>query len=176
MKTTSSMTLLLSQDLRGKGGLSTGRLRGPGTPTHIPVKEMGAARGSTSPGSQQVATVLQGQVQSLLCSGSDRCSWSRVSWDPFTSQPSAASSQTPEPPETRALGSGGHGFRGRWTCVGGGAWPQIGHVPVCLPVHVSVCASLCACTRGTASHKHTHVWVRLGETLFLGGYLGRGHN
>lgn len=30
---------------------------------------------------------------------------------------------------------------------------------MCLPVHVSVCASLCACTRGTASHKHTHVWV-----------------
>ena len=141
----------------GSLSLSTGPLRGPETPTYTPVKKMGAARGSTSPGSQQMATVLQGQIQSLLCGGSDGCSRSRLSRDPSTSQPSAPPPKPQSHWRPGALGGGGHGFRGRWTCVGGGAWPHIGRVPMCLPVHMSVCASLCARTRGTASHKHTHV-------------------
>lgn len=40
---------------------------------------------------------------------------------------------------------------------------------MCLPVHVSVCATLCACTRGMASHKHTHVLVRNWVSTVAGG-------
>lgn len=40
---------------------------------------------------------------------------------------------------------------------------------MCLPVHVSVCASLCARTQGTALHKHTHVLVRNWVSTVAGG-------
>lgn len=131
----------------GSPGLSTGQLRGPGTPTYTPVKKMGAARGSTSPGSQQVATVLQGQIQSLLCGGSDGCSWSRLSQDPPTSQPSAPSSQTPEPLETRSTGW----WRARIqrqvdVCVGRDMASDrtCAHVPAC--PRVRVCNPVCVHT------------------------------
>lgn len=106
--------------------------RGTRHPNTHPSEEDGGSRG-TSPDSQQVATV-QGQVHRFCVVGGQTLIVQAV---PGPSHlPASAPPQTPEPLETRALGSGGHSFRGRWSVWG--AWPQIGHVPMCLPVHMSV--------------------------------------